>query len=261
MGFFEDVVEMPNQYEYSREFFKRYYRPEYCTIIVVGDVTPEKVNSLSEKYFGKWERGTYKSEVPTEPEQKGTRYTNLKKPGFPPYLGMNYKGPAYSSTEIDFPALDIMCAAYFGENSDLYTQLVINEKKLRFLGADATTTRDPYLISIEGSLVDGSDFNFVKKEIERTLDIAKTKNINPKLLMETKENFLNSMIMQNDNPTSIAQSLSFFVWVANDPEAINTYYGMYSKVTDQDIMNVAKKYFTTDRLTISTISADDKVNF
>ena len=42
MGFFEDIVDMPNQYEYSRKFFKRYYRPEYCTIVVVGDVTPEK---------------------------------------------------------------------------------------------------------------------------------------------------------------------------------------------------------------------------
>ncbi|MCB0744796.1 MAG: insulinase family protein, partial [Ignavibacteriae bacterium] len=49
MGFLEDIVDMPNQYDYSLEFFKRYYRPEYCTIVVVGDVTPEQVVSLSEK--------------------------------------------------------------------------------------------------------------------------------------------------------------------------------------------------------------------
>ena len=28
MGFFEDIVDMPNQYDYSIEFFNRYYRPE-----------------------------------------------------------------------------------------------------------------------------------------------------------------------------------------------------------------------------------------
>jgi zinc protease len=39
MGYFKDVVDMPNQYDYSLEFFNRFYRPEYSTIIVVGDVT------------------------------------------------------------------------------------------------------------------------------------------------------------------------------------------------------------------------------
>jgi zinc protease len=38
MGFLKDIQDMPNQYEYSLKFFDRYYRPEYTTIIVVGDV-------------------------------------------------------------------------------------------------------------------------------------------------------------------------------------------------------------------------------
>ena len=261
MGFFEDIVDMPNQYEYSIEFFNRYYRPEYCTIIVVGDVTPERVNKLANDYFGDWKTGTYKSSVPPEPPQKETRYTNLKKPGFPPYLGLNYKGPAYSEKEIDFPALDILCDAYFGENSDLYTKLVINEKKLRSLGADATTTRDPFLISVEGSLVDEKDFLYVRKEMERILEEAKSKPLDQKLLQETKENFKNSIIMRIDNPTAIAQSLSFFTWVSGNPEMINTYYGMYDRVTTEDIMNMAKKYFNQDKLTVSTISSEEKAKF
>ncbi len=260
MGFLDDIVDMPNQYEYSREFFSRYYRPEFCTIIVVGDATPEKVNSLALKYFGDWKRGSYQSVVPPEPPQKETRTINLQKPGFPPYLSLNYKGPAYSDKEIDFPALDILCDAYFGQNSDLYTKLVINEKKLRSLGADATTTRDPFLISVEGSLVSPSDFSYIKSEMEKTLADAKSKPIDAKLLNETKENFKNSMIMRIDNPTAIAQTLSFFTWVAGNPEAINTYYAMYDRVSAEDIMNVAKKYFTPDRLTIATISPEEKLN-
>lgn len=261
MGFFEDIVDMPNQYDYSREFFNRFYRPEYCTVLVVGDVTPETVNKLAEKYFGDWKKGTYQAEIPAEQPQKETRYTNLKKPGFPPFLGLNYKGPAYSPTEIDFPALDILSAAYFGENSDLYTKLVINEKKLRSLSADATTTRDPFLISVEGSLVDTGDFAYIKSEMLRTLELAKTKPLDAKLLQETRENFKNREIMQNDNPTSMAQSLSYFIWISGDPEAINKYFALYDKVTPEDIMRVAKKYFIPEHLTIGTISPSDFVKF
>ncbi|HYJ45950.1 MAG TPA: pitrilysin family protein, partial [Pyrinomonadaceae bacterium] len=38
MGFIKDIEDMPNQYDYSLQFYNRYYRPENATIIVVGDV-------------------------------------------------------------------------------------------------------------------------------------------------------------------------------------------------------------------------------
>ena len=69
------------------------------------------------------------------------------------------------------------------------------------------------------------------------------------------------MIMRIDNPTAIAQTLSAFTWVSGNPESVNSYYGMYEKVTAEDIMNVAKKYFIPQHLTISTISSEDSVKF
>lgn len=261
MGFFDDIVDMPNQYDYSIEFFNRYYRPEYCTVIVVGDVTAAKVNDLAKQYFGQWKHGSYVSTVSPEPEQKETRYINLQKAGFPPYLGLNYKGPAYNAKSNDFPALDILCAAYFGENSALYNKLVIEEQKVRSIGADATTTRDPFLISVEASLVSPDDFGYIRKEMERVLEEAKSKPIDPKLLQETKLNFKNSAVMSIDNPTSVAQNLSYFTWVSGDPESLNAYFSMYDKVTPQDIMRVAQKYFVPSHLTIGTIAPTEKVTF
>ena len=64
MGFLKDIQDMPNQYEYSLKFFDRYYRPEYTTIIVVGDVKPKAVRELVDKYWGEWKRGSYKPEIP-----------------------------------------------------------------------------------------------------------------------------------------------------------------------------------------------------
>src|SRR5712675_735697 len=41
MGFLQDIQAMPEEYDYSRQFFDRYYRPEHTTIVVVGDVDPK----------------------------------------------------------------------------------------------------------------------------------------------------------------------------------------------------------------------------
>jgi len=89
MGYFTDIVDMPNQYDYSKKFFDRYYRPEYNTILVVGDVTAEQVNALSEKYFGEWQRGSYQSVVPVEPEQTETRYVHLQNGSIPAFFSMS----------------------------------------------------------------------------------------------------------------------------------------------------------------------------
>ncbi|MFM2135886.1 MAG: hypothetical protein RL021_1286 [Bacteroidota bacterium] len=260
MGFFNDIVDMPNQYDYSIDFFKRFYRPEYCTIIVVGDVTREKVEGLSEKYFGKWERGSFTSTIPAEPAQQGTRSTHLKKGGFPPYLSLNYKGPAYDDTDIDFNAIDILCSMLFSENSKMYEQLVINEQKLRSIEGGAYNTRDPFLVSVEASLVNVADMQSVKDRITAALQEAAGGKLDTKDMESARMNIKNSFRMRIDNPTAIAENLSFFTWLSGDPESLNRYYANYDKVTVADLQRVAAKYFTPDRLTIGTISPNESEN-
>src|SRR5713226_7003568 len=46
MGFIEDIEDMPNQYDYSLQFYSRYYRPEYATIVLVGDVKHDDALAL-----------------------------------------------------------------------------------------------------------------------------------------------------------------------------------------------------------------------
>ena len=260
MGFFNDIVDMPNQYDYSLEFFKRFYRPEYCTIIVVGDVTPEKVEGLSEKYFGKWEKGNYSSSIPSEPAQNATRSTHLKKGGFPPYLSLNYKGPSYDDQNLDFNAIDILCSMLFSENSKLYEELVIKEQKLRSIEGGSYNTRDPFLVSIEASFVNAADLQPVKDRITATLNTAAQGSLDSKDMESARMNIKNSFRMRIDNPTAIAENLSFFTWLSGDPESLNRYYANYDKVTAADLQRVAKTYFTPERLTIGTISPNESEN-
>jgi zinc protease len=257
MGFFKDIVDMPNQYEYSIKFFNRFYRPEYSTIVVVGDVNSEKVNELAEKYFGKWERGNYSVEIPIEPEQKEERSFHLKDGSIPPYMSMNYKGPAFSDTKIDMPALDVLNTLLFSENSKLYKKLVVEEQKLRFLGGGAMDSRDPYLITIQASFINKDDFQYVRDEITKAINDIKENGVDLKLLDETKSNLKYSYAMNIDNPDAIANSLSHYIYLTGDPESLNRLYALYDKVTVDDIKMVVNKYYLDSGLTIATISADE----
>jgi zinc protease len=258
MGFFEDIVEMPNQYDYSIDFFNRFYRPEYSTIIVVGDVSPEKVQALAEKYFSSWKRGNYVNQIPVEPAQTEARYVHIQKPGFPPFLDLNYKGPAFSDKAIDMPALDVLNSIILSEKSELYKKLVIDEQKCRFLGGGAMDARDPFLISISASLINASDLQYVKDAIVAAYEKAKTTPVDPQVLKDTKSHLKYSFAMNIDNPTSIAESLSAYTWLTNDPESLNRLYALYDKVTAEDLMMVANKYILPATLTVGTISPNEK---
>lgn len=258
MGYFKDIVDMPNQYEYSLKFFDRYYRPEYSTIVVVGDVTPERVNELAEKYFGAWQKGNYLVDIPAEPEQKAIKFFHLQNGSIPPYLSMNYKAPAFSDSKIDMPAIDVLNTILFSQNSVLYKKLVVEEQKLRYLGGSATDSRDPYLISIDASFISKDDFQYVRDEITKAIEDIKNNGVDPKLLQETKSNLKYSYAMGIDNPSAIANSVSHYIYLTGDPESLNRLYALYDKVTIEDVKMVASKYFIENGLTIGTISADEK---
>jgi zinc protease len=260
MGFFKDVVDMPNQYDYSLVFFNRFYRPEYATIVVVGDVKQEDVNRYAEKYFGEWKRGSYAPVIETEPPQTGTRYVHIKNAAFPPYVSLNFKGPAFSDKDIDLAALNILTNLLFDESGDLFQHLVVKEQKARFVGGGPSSTRDAQIINIGSSVVKATDMQYVKDEITKALDKAKTVPIDAKKLADTKSNIKYSFAMRLDSPDQIANSLAQYIWLTGNPESLNNYYALFDKVTAADIMNVARKYFNTNSLTIATIGPGDEGN-
>lgn len=257
MGFFDDIVDMPNQYDYSLEFFDRFYRPEYTTLIVVGDVTAERVNQLAETYYGSWERGDYVTEVPAEPVQTATRRVHLSNGSIPPHVSLNYKGPAFDDRAIDMPALDVLSQLLFARTSPLYRKLVLEERKARSLGGGAGDSRDPNLFSIDASLIDKADMQYVKDEIVAAIELIKNEGVDLATLDGIKSNLKYSFAMSIDNPDAIARSLSHYIMLTGDPETINRLYAQYDRVSVADVQAVASKYFVESGLTIATISEDE----
>jgi zinc protease len=96
---------------------------------------------------------------------------------------------------------------------------------------------------------------YVKDEIDKALEQIKTHPVDEQLLSQTKSNLKYSAAMNMDSPSSIAESLTYYIWLTGNPESLNQIYAAYDKVTAKDIERAAKKYFVPQHLTISTITS------
>ena len=67
IGYEDDIAAMPTMYDYSRDFFSRFYRPDNVILFIVGGVTPDSVMPLVEQYYGDWEPGYVPPAMPAEP--------------------------------------------------------------------------------------------------------------------------------------------------------------------------------------------------
>src|ERR1043165_1199302 len=200
MGFLRDVENMPNMYDYSLEFFNRYYRPEYVTIVVVGDVKHENVLQMVNKYWAGWKRGSYKPEIPLEPEQTAPLSSEVAWPTPTlPWVAVSFKGPAYSDTEKDKPALDLISSLGFSQTSDLYQKLVIKEQKIDTLFADFEDHRDPYLLTVIARIKDPKDVEYVKSEIIKAFESYKTATVPAEKLNAVKSNLKYAFALSLDN--------------------------------------------------------------
>jgi zinc protease len=160
-----------------------------------------------------------------------------------------------SSTDI--PALYIISSIYFSQKSDLNKKLVLTEKKARNIFCGPSFNRDADLIEIGSTIRKKEDMQYIKDEIMKTIEKIKTEKPDEATLNSAKSNIKYSFAMRIDNPGAIANTIAGFISVGGDPESVNNYYALFDKVTAEDIINTAKKYFVETGLTIGTISSDD----
>jgi len=250
MGFLRDIEDMPNQYDYSLTFYDRYYRPEHCVLLVVGDVSPEGVFSLAERYYGSWMRGSHQAKIPAEPPQTAEKKVNLgwKNPTLP-YLTLGYHGPAFSPVEKEMPSLDLISQVAFSQTSPLFKKLVIDEQLVDALYGGAADHRDPNLFIIGARIKDESKIAAVQEAIETTLEELKNTPVEKKRLDDIKSHLKYAFQMRLDSADAVAGNLAHILQLTGDANAVNDLYATYDSLTPSDLQEAARKYFRKENRT------------
>jgi zinc protease len=255
MGFLKDIKDMPNQYDYSLKFFDRYYRPEYTTIIVVGDVKPKAVRAMVDKYWGEWKRGSYKPEIPAEPAQNGPRTAHVDWPSPTlPIVVVAFKAPAYNDATKETAALDALATLAFSNTSDLYQKLVVQEQKADSISGNAPGNVDAGLFEISARVKKVEDMDYVRERILETVKTFQEKPVDTARLDMVRKRLRYQVALSMDNSDTIAQILSYYIALKRTPETMNALYDRFATLTPEDVREVAAKYLVEKGRTIVTLT-------
>ena len=259
IGFLRDIEDMPNQFAYSRQFFDRYYRPDNTLLLVVGDVTADKVMPLIEQHYGAWKAGPERPEVPTEPPQTVEQRTSVPwKDASLPMLLIGFHAPAFSTTNIDSAALEVLGELVFAERSPLFRRLVLDEQKVEHIDGSVERHVDPNLFNILARVKQGKDVPYVEKAIYDEIARVAAQGTDDKTLAEVVSRTRYAFAGHLSTADKVALIGSEFLALTGKLEAIDEAFALLSQVTVADVKRVAGKYFTPQNRTVVVLEPGEQ---
>src|SRR5215467_9632036 len=258
MGFIKDIENMPNEYEYSKLFFERWYRPQFTTVIIAGDVTPERVVPLVEKYWGGWKGGSATPvQIPKEPAPTGPKYVHVPwSSDTLPWVTVAFPGPAFDENGKESAAVEMLGAIYFGQTSALYKKLVVAEQKVDRLQVDVPSSIDPSLFTVMARVKNTADTVYVRDQILSAFAKARFWRLPSERLDQAKSNTRYSFARTIDSTERVAAIVAAYAPYKRSYQTANNFYRALDSLTPADLQSTAGKYFTDAGLIVTTLSED-----
>ncbi len=256
LGYERDIAAMPTLFDYSRSFFARYYRPENTVLLFAGDVDASRIFTLVQQHYSGWQRGYVAPEIPVEPEQTAERYLEVAYEGQTlPWLWVAYKIPAFEPGNRTRAAADLLAALAFGETSDAYRKLVLDEQVVELLTASADANRDPGLLNIEARVKDPAKVDYVLATIDATVAAYRDAPPSAERLAALQQRLKYGFLMSLQTPDAVASRLARFVALGGDLDGIDTLYATYGAITPADVQAAAQSYLAAERRTVGVLRA------
>lgn len=227
-----------------KDFYKTYYVPNNAVLSIAGDLNIDEAKMLVKKYFAGIPRGTmYLPAVKAvEPLNKGEVRDTIPGKDQLPMVVKAYHIPAQGTP--DYYAVDLLNQVLSqGQSSRLNKSLVDQQELALFCGAFTYNTEHPGLTLAYGLANMGVDPKQLEDGMNAEIERLKNELITEQEFQKLRNQIENDFVSRNSNVAGIAESLANYHMYFGDANLINTEIDRYLKVTREDIMNAAKKYY------------------
>ncbi|MBE7176081.1 MAG: insulinase family protein [Mucilaginibacter polytrichastri] len=235
--------------ENVKDFFQRFYHPANAVLVVAGDVYPEQVKELAEKWFGTLPaREKQKRDLPAEPAQTAKRELRAEAnvPMKALYMAFHIPG----RTEQAYYAADVLSDILSrGQSSRLYRRLVKDNPVFVDLNAYLTSSVDPGLMIVDGKIGGETGIEEAEAMVWRELIALAEEPVSERELEKVKNKIESTLIFTEMDLLDRAVNLAFFE-LMGDASLVNEEAARYRKVTAADVQNAAKQIFRSENLSV-----------
>ena len=227
-------------------FYKTYYVPNNCVLSIAGDIDIDETKKLINEYFGSIPKG---KDVPRpnvenkklDAEVRDVIEDNIQLPA----VIQAYRAPSQTSDE--YYAFQMLSSVLSGGPSSRMNKTLVDDRQLAVAALSL-----PYFAEDAGLVINYAIANMgvnpmaLEKVVDSVVNNLTTNLISEREFQKVKNQLQTSFVTSNATMAGIAESLANYEVYFGDANLINTALNRYNKVTREDILNVAKKYFTKD---------------
>ncbi len=241
-----------------RQWYRTWYAPDNATIVVVGDVEPEKVYQLARQYF---ERIPARPLPPFkhhfEPPALGERHIIVKKGAKEPLLMMGYVVPSRATDPSSWKpyALTLLSAVLSGGNSArLNIDLVQNQQIASQVEVEydmVSLYQAPFLFFVTPSAK--HPLSQVKDALLKEIKALQTKPISEKELDKVRNQLIAQKIYARDSIFEQAMDIGSMASIGLSAENVETDIEKLKAITPKQIQHVAQEYLQSNRMTVAAL--------
>jgi zinc protease len=222
-----------------QSFFYEHYLPNNATLVVGGKVTLEQIKQLSNKWFGSIPAGKLNQRnLPKEDKQLFPRFleTTEKVPLDAIYKTYHMQGKHQEG----FFAADLMSDVLGrGKSARMYQKLVKEQKLFNSISAYITSSLDPGLFVVSGTLNKGVLLDEANEAIETVLDELKSNVLEESELEKVKNQAFSTHAFGEVELLNRVMNLAFAANAGN-AEWCNEDLEKLSEVTVEDVFDESK---------------------
>ena len=251
IGWMDDLKQATRQD--ALEYYRTYYSPGNAVVVCVGDFAADALLAQIEKAFGSIPAAAPAPAVRAiEPPQQGENRTVLRRAAQLPFVAIAYHVPNLKGP--DAPVLEVISAVLSGgKSARLHQQLVYQKRLARDAGASyELTTIDPGLFILYGQPLPGKSAKNVEQELLGQVERLQRTPVDDRELTKVRNGLEAAFVFGQDSLFYQGMVLGQYEMAA-DWRRIDTYLPNMRAVTAQDIMRVAKTYFTPLNRTVATL--------
>jgi zinc protease len=235
-----------------REFFSTWYRPDNCTLTLVGDFATGEAKQLVQKYFGDIAPGGSFPQFTLQRRPAGTeKRETFASPVQLPRMYRLYHLPKMG--ERDWIHADLLTTVLASDKASRLDRVLIHEKQIaQDVATYVLPTESTGMLLLQATAREGVAIETIESVIDEELARIATGGITRDELTRAQNRAEVEYAHQLETFDSRADLIGMMSTFFDDPARVSTWLDPYRAATPEEIAHVARKYLIPENRVTST---------